>query len=216
LENEFSDVKNYSIAVKEDSDNIIFLRKIIPQGADKSYGIYVAKLAKLPDEVINRSREILSDLERNHVYESVSINHDDNIRKNKLNDHNANVVNIDDSSKNRIEALEKELDRLKNDKNDLENKHKNQYEALKMNHAELIKTYNNEKENHEKLYEEYSKLNEKVSNSDEVKEVAVTQISFDNIGGNDLAHEIINLDILNMTPLDAMNALYMLQKKAKK
>jgi DNA mismatch repair protein MutS len=216
LENEFSDVKNYSIAVKEDSDNIIFLRTIIPQGADKSYGIYVAKLAKLPDEVINRSREILSDLEKNHVYESVSINHDDNIRKNRLNDHNANVANIDDSSKNRIEALEKELDRLRNDKNDSENKHKNQYEALKMNHAELIKTYNSEKENHEKLYEEYSKLNEKVSNCDEFKEVAVTQISFDNIGGNDLAHEIINLDILNMTPLDAMNALYMLQKKAKK
>ena len=72
LENEFSEVKNYSIAVKEDDDNIIFLRKIIPTGADKSYGIYVAKLAKLPDEVINRSREILSDLEKNHIYNSVA------------------------------------------------------------------------------------------------------------------------------------------------
>ena len=61
---------------KEDDDNIIFLRKIIPTGADKSYGIYVAKLAKLPDEVINRSREILSDLEKNHIYNSVAINKD--------------------------------------------------------------------------------------------------------------------------------------------
>lgn len=214
LENEFSDVKNYSIAVKEDSDDIIFLRKIIPQGADKSYGIYVAKLAKLPDEVINRSREILSDLEKNHVYESIAIN-DDNISKNIFNKANVNTSDIDTLSKNKIEELEKELDKFKKDKADLENKYKNQYEALKINHAELIKNYNSEKENHEKLHEQYSKLNEKVNQSDAVKEVALTQISFDNIGQNCLENEIINLDILNMTPLDAMNALYMLQKKAK-
>ena len=58
---------------KNDSDNIIFLKKNNTSGADKSYGIYVAKLAKLPDEVINRSREILSDLEKNHVYESATL-----------------------------------------------------------------------------------------------------------------------------------------------
>lgn len=73
LENEFSDVKNYSIAVKEDNEGIVFLRKIIPQGADKSYGIYVAQLAKLPEEVINRSKEILKDLEKNHINNSVAI-----------------------------------------------------------------------------------------------------------------------------------------------
>lgn len=64
LENEFKEVKNYSIAVKDDGENIIFLRKIIDQAADKSYGIYVAKLAKLPDEVITRSSELLKDLEK--------------------------------------------------------------------------------------------------------------------------------------------------------
>ena len=52
LENEFKDVKNYSVAVRENSDGIVFLRKIIEGGADKSYGIYVAELAKLPNEVI--------------------------------------------------------------------------------------------------------------------------------------------------------------------
>ena len=52
LENEFREVKNYSISVKDDGENIIFLRKIVEQPADKSYGIYVAKLAKLPDKVI--------------------------------------------------------------------------------------------------------------------------------------------------------------------
>ena len=50
LENEFREVKNYSISVKDDGENIIFLRKIVEQPADKSYGIYVAKLAKLPDQ----------------------------------------------------------------------------------------------------------------------------------------------------------------------
>ena len=55
LENEFREVKNYSISVKDDGENIIFLRKIVEQPADKSYGIYVAKLAKLPDQVIERS-----------------------------------------------------------------------------------------------------------------------------------------------------------------
>ncbi|MGL5694484.1 MAG: DNA mismatch repair protein MutS, partial [Peptostreptococcaceae bacterium] len=71
LENEFCEVKNYSIAVKEENEGIVFLRKIIPQGADKSYGIYVAELAKLPKEVIKRSKEILKDLEKNHINNSV-------------------------------------------------------------------------------------------------------------------------------------------------
>ncbi|MDK2562062.1 DNA mismatch repair protein MutS [Romboutsia sedimentorum] len=181
LDQEFNDVKNYSIAVKEENENIIFLRKIIPQGADKSYGIYVAKLAKLPDEVINRSRNILKDLEKKHVYENIAINNKEEINKSDYRDE----------------------------------KYKNQYEALKINHAELIKTYNNEKENYEKLYKEYVKLDEKENDNDIVKEVALTQISFDNMDENKLVDEIINLDILNMTPLDAMNALYNLQKKAK-
>ena len=68
LENEFREVKNYSISVKDDGENIIFLRKIVEQPADKSYGIYVAKLAKLPNQVIERSSEILSDLEKNHIF----------------------------------------------------------------------------------------------------------------------------------------------------
>lgn len=46
-------------------------------------------------------------------------------------------------------------------------------------------------------------------------QIAVTQMSFDTIGDNNLKDEILNLDLLNMTPLDAINALYSLQKKAK-
>lgn len=63
LEEEIHGVRNYSVAVKEVDNNIIFLRKIIEGGADQSYGIEVAKLAGIPDEVINRAKEILEKLE---------------------------------------------------------------------------------------------------------------------------------------------------------
>lgn len=56
-------VKNYRAAVKEDGDHIVWLRKIVPGGTDRSYGIQVARLAGLPTEVIGRAREVLADLE---------------------------------------------------------------------------------------------------------------------------------------------------------
>jgi len=63
-------VQNYNIAVKEYGEKIIFLRKIVPGGADKSYGIHVARLAGLPKEVIERAKEVLSNLEGNELAES--------------------------------------------------------------------------------------------------------------------------------------------------
>lgn len=59
-------VKNYNVAVKEWSHQIIFLRKIIPGSAEKSYGIQVARLAGLPEEVLDRAKEILLTLESGH------------------------------------------------------------------------------------------------------------------------------------------------------
>ena len=53
-------MKNYNIAVRESGDDIVFLRKINPGGADRSYGIQVAKLAGVPDAVIKRAKVILS------------------------------------------------------------------------------------------------------------------------------------------------------------
>ena len=58
LEGHLDNVKNYCIAVKENGDDIVFLRRIIPGGADKSYGIQVARLAGVPDAVISRAKEI--------------------------------------------------------------------------------------------------------------------------------------------------------------
>lgn len=60
-------VKNFNVAVREWHDQIIFLRKIIPGGADKSYGIQVARLAGLPKSVIERSKEVLRNLEENEL-----------------------------------------------------------------------------------------------------------------------------------------------------
>ena len=63
IEEELADVRNYNIAVKKRQGDIIFLRKIVPGAADRSYGVEVAKLAGLPDKVITRARDILKELE---------------------------------------------------------------------------------------------------------------------------------------------------------
>ena len=63
LENTLPGVKNYNVAIKARGDDLVFLRKILPGGADRSYGIEVAKLAGLPDTVVKKARTILKDLE---------------------------------------------------------------------------------------------------------------------------------------------------------
>ena len=67
LEEKLEGVKNYSIAVKEKGEDIIFLRKIIKGGTDESYGIHVAKLAGVPQDVVKNANEILKGLERKSV-----------------------------------------------------------------------------------------------------------------------------------------------------
>lgn len=196
LENKFDEVKNYSIAVKEQGESIIFLRKIIPQGADKSYGIYVAKLAKLPDEVIDRAKNILKDLEKNHV--------DNNININKKRSEDRKNLAVDNRDK--VIELEQEIFRITN------NDFKNKYESLRAEHEILLKNYK-----HIKV--DYEKLEEQLNNEKESSEAQTTQIAFDIMKNDDtddiLIKEILDLDILNMTPLDAMNVLYSLHKKAK-
>ena len=72
LEGKMDNVSNYCIAVREQGDDIVFLRKIIKGGADKSYGIQVAKLAGLPESVINRATDIVAQLLNNDITESLS------------------------------------------------------------------------------------------------------------------------------------------------
>ncbi len=137
LEGKLNGVNNYCIAVKEKGDDIVFLRKIIKGGADKSYGIQVAKLAGLPDTVIERAKEIVNELIANDITEVVR------------------NISVDNSSK---------------------------------------------------------KNNKKVH----LDEVDLTQMSlFDTISDDDIIDELRNVDIGNLTPLEALNKLYELQNKVK-
>lgn len=198
LENEFSEVKNYSISVKDDGENIIFLRKIIEQPADKSYGIYVAKLAKLPDKVIERSSEILKDLEKNHIFNGEVLT--GNFDKEKVEAVLAEKVLEEEAiTKEENFSIESELSRIENENL------KNEFEALKLEHETMLKDYKKIKKDYDKLNANYMKLKDEDS-----------QLSFGNMNGNsELIDELSNLDILNMSLIDCVNTLYNLQKKAK-
>ncbi|MBQ5765240.1 MAG: DNA mismatch repair protein MutS [Clostridia bacterium] len=80
LEQQISGVKNYNIAVKKHGDDITFLRRIVRGGADDSYGIEVAKLAGLPNSVINRAKAVLKQIESEGVVREVSKQSDDNLQ----------------------------------------------------------------------------------------------------------------------------------------
>ena len=139
LEGSLNGVNNYCIAVKENGDDIVFLRKIVKGGADKSYGIQVAKLAGVPDAVIERAKELVAEL-----------------------------TDADISQKARDIA-------------------------------------------------QYSKKIEKLGDSyKKVDELEVRQMSlFDTVNNDDIIEEIKQMDISNMTPIDALNVLYKLQGRVK-
>lgn len=133
LEGKLKGVKNYCISVKEHGDDIIFLRRIIRGGADQSYGIQVAKLAGLPDEVVTKAKEILNKLEESDINKNIK----GNIKKDEV----AATISISDKN---------------------------------------------------------------------------NQISFFDKNQNTVISELKEIDVLNITPLEAMNMLYNLIQKAKK
>ena len=136
LEGKMNNVNNYCIAVKEKGDDIVFLRKIIKGGADRSYGIQVAKLAGVPDMVIDRAKEIAEQLSDNDITEKVQ------------------SIAVD----------------TKGDKRKSKPVH---YDDVTMGQMTL---------------------------SDTVKD-------------EDIIQELKEIDITNLTPMDAMNTLYRLQNK---
>ncbi len=79
LEQELPNVRNYNVAVHARGEDIVFLRKIVPGGADRSYGIEVAKLAGLPDAVLKRAREILRELESQSAHPHAAPVQDDQL-----------------------------------------------------------------------------------------------------------------------------------------
>ena len=135
LEGKLNNVHNYCVAVKEKGDDIVFLRKIVNGGADKSYGIQVAKLAGLPDSVIDRAKDILNELLANDISEI------------------AKSITVETGTKKKKQHLD---------------------------------------------------------------EVDLTQMSlFDTVKDDDIIEELRNVDIGNLTPLEALNKLYELQNKVK-
>lgn len=84
LEEKLKRVKNYHIAVKEEGHELIFLRKIVPGATDRSYGIQVARLAGVPEKVIERANEILKELERENVLEEAEDSENGKKRKSKV------------------------------------------------------------------------------------------------------------------------------------
>lgn len=136
LEGKLDNVNNYCIAVKEKGDDIVFLRKIVKGGADKSYGIQVAKLAGVPEPVIERAKEIAEELSRHDIADFAK----------KIGDSKS-------SSKKKKEHLD---------------------------------------------------------------EVDLTQMSlFDTVKDDDIIKELQDIDVGNLTPIEALNKLYELQNRLK-
>ena len=135
LEGKLSSVNNYCIAVKEKGDDIVFLRKIVRGGADKSYGIQVAKLAGVPDTVIERAKELVEELTNADITEKIQ------------------EISVENGKKPRTRK----------------------YDQVDMDQMSLLDTVKDE----------------------------------------DVLKELLDLDVGNLTPIDALNTIYRLQNKLK-
>lgn len=201
LEGILSGVRNYSVSVKEIGSDIVFLRKIIRGGADQSYGIEVAKLAGLPQEVINRAKDILQKIEKENAgdinIEEItgdSLNNSVGISKNDYtvdtNNEKISVSNIKQEEESTIREVA--LDEVIEDKCSNEN-------TL--------------------VFEDEIQEDNFTKNNKNKKDILVAdtsfQMNFTDIEKQNLIKEIADLDILTMTPMDGFNKLYDIIKKAK-
>ncbi|MDO4297469.1 MAG: DNA mismatch repair protein MutS, partial [Lachnospiraceae bacterium] len=98
LEGKLTGVNNYCIAVKEKGDDIVFLRKIVKGGADRSYGIQVAKLAGVPDSVIARANELVEELTSADITEKVQEITADSVKTKKAKTKKYDQVDMDQMS----------------------------------------------------------------------------------------------------------------------
>ena len=222
LEGVLKGVKNYSVAVKKSEDSVIFLRKIIEGGADESYGIEVAKLAGLPDKVIERAREILCDLEGNNKTDilnsdvvkenAVDFEHSSSYEKNNLpkESNEQSIPSVNDYEKREQEA---EI-ALVNKINELSLKEKQLNDAINENNSLKEKTLSLEDQlNKLKLeldHERNLRKHKKSDNNDTM------QINFETIEKDSFIKEVSAIDILSLNPMEAMNTLYKLVSESKK
>ena len=94
LEEAGNGIKNYSIAVKEKGEDVIFLRKIVQGGTDQSYGIHVAKLAGVPQAVVKNANQILKTLERKSVLKNSKEKEEKNVQAGQLDMYNYKLAEI--------------------------------------------------------------------------------------------------------------------------
>ncbi|WP_296897858.1 DNA mismatch repair protein MutS [uncultured Megamonas sp.] len=170
-------VKNYCIAVKEKGSDVTFLRRIIRGSADKSYGIHVAKLAGLPQEVVKRAETILIDLENTAPTKEKTI------------------ISKNNSDENNIDTTLKQDTAITNDTT-----------------SEINYLQDNQEDTETADYQE--KIPTLTANS--TKKLKFMQVAeMPTLFGVSISTQLKELDLMSMTPLDAMNKLYELQQQAK-
>lgn len=170
-------VKNYCIAVKEKGSDVTFLRRIIRGSADKSYGIHVAKLAGLPQEVVKRAETILIDLENTAPTKEKTI------------------ISKDISDENNINTTLKQDTAITNDTtSEINYLQDNQEDTETADYQEKIPTLT-------------------ASPTKKLKFMQVAEMP--TLFGVSINTQLKELDLMSMTPLDAMNKLYELQQQAK-
>ena len=170
-------VKNYCIAVKEKGSDVTFLRRIIRGSADKSYGIHVAKLAGLPQEVVKRAETILIDLENTAPTKEKTI------------------ISKNNSDKDNIDTTLKQDTAITNDTT-----------------SEINYLQDNQEDTETADYQE--KIPTLTANP--TKKLKFMQVAeMPTLFGVSISTQLKELDLMSMTPLDAMNKLYELQQQAK-
>lgn len=170
-------VKNYCIAVKEKGSDVTFLRRIIRGSADKSYGIHVAKLAGLPQEVVKRAETILIDLENTAPTKEKTI------------------ISKDISDENNINTTLKQDTAITNDTT-----------------SEINYLQDNQEDTKTADYQEKTPT----LTANPTKKLKFMQVAeMPTLFGVSISTQLKELDLMSMTPLDAMNKLYELQQQAK-
>lgn len=170
-------VKNYCIAVKEKGSDVTFLRRIIRGSADKSYGIHVAKLAGLPQEVVKRAETILIDLENTAPTKEKTI------------------ISKDISDENNIDTTLKQDIAITNDTSQEVN-----YLQDSQDDTEIA---------------DYQEKTPTLTASPTKKLKFMQVAEMPTLFGVSISTQLKELDLMSMTPLDAMNKLYELQQQAK-
>ena len=115
MHEQFDRIKNYNVSVKELKDNVLFLRKLVPGGSAHSFGIHVAKMAGMPNLVVQKAQKILKKLEASHKTEGTqeALKEDDlqlsifNLDDPILEEIRDEIVNLDINTLTPVEALMK-------------------------------------------------------------------------------------------------------------